>query len=183
MFNLPDSAFIDKVVPKNRFNIKNIQKIVWLYNLSQKTINIPPTDEIKEIQIFKTVLLSDEIPKKDLKAIQSKIPYPILFVLEYQDKIFYAIFDKEQFYCEEKKEFNFLANDMKELYQNIIKTFFVVDGDFEVSKEIDLKIRKIEKEMKSLQSKIAKEKQFKYKVELNKKLLSLKKELEELKSE
>ena len=102
--------------------------------------------------------------------------------MEYQDKIFYAIFDKEQFYCEDKKEFNFLANNMKELYQNIIKTFLIVDGDFEVSKEIDLKIRKIEKEMKSLQSKIAKEKQFKHKVELNKKLLSLKKELEALKS-
>jgi len=68
-------------------------------------------------------------------------------------------------------------------YKFALKIFLSVDGYFEVSKEIDLKIRKIEKEMKSLQSKIAKEKQFKYKVELNKKLLSLKKELEELKSE
>ena len=179
MFNLPQTAFVNRIIPKNRFNnLKEIQKIIWLYNLSDKTINLSPTQNIKEIQIFK--IESSTIPKKELLSIQNKIPYPILFVLADG----YGMFDNNQFFFAENINPNFTANNIEELYQNILKSFFTIQTeDFETSKEIETKINSLQKEINTIQSKIKKEKQFKYKVELNKQLIQLQKELKRLKGQ
>jgi len=75
-------------------------------------------------------------------------------------------------------------NIKEELYQNILKSFFTIQTeDFEISKEIETKINSLQKDINTIQSKIKKEKQFKYKVELNKQLIQLQKELKRLKGQ
>ena len=176
MFELPNSAYINKTIPKNRFEkLKNIQKIIWLYNLSAKTLNLEADEKIQEIQIFK--IISPNYTQNELFQIQKKIPYPILFVLDDG----FGMFDKDKFYFKEKITPNFNAFTTKELFENLLREFFEIkDDDFNRAKELDSKIKSIKKEIDSLKLKIKKEKQFKYKVELNKKLLALQNELERL---
>ncbi len=176
MFDLPKSAYINKTIPKNRFEkLKNIQKIIWLYNLSEKTLNLEADEKLQEIQIFK--IISPNYTKNELFQIQKKIPYPILFILDDG----FGMFDKDKFYFKEKITPNFSAKTSKELFENLLREFFEVKyDDFNRAKELDSKIKSIKKEIESLKSKIKKEKQFKYKVELNKKLLRLQGELKDL---
>jgi type I restriction enzyme S subunit len=73
MFNLPEIAFINKPIPKTKFlqtannKIKKeflkIEKIIWSYNLSVKTLNLQNAKDVEEIQIFTVVLKEKEIPK------------------------------------------------------------------------------------------------------------------------
>jgi len=108
MISFPKSSTVKKTIPKNRFladadakikkEFQAIEKIIWQNNLSPKTINLPRTDEVEEIQIFKIILRQKEMPKQALQFIQNLIPYPILFILEYKDDFLYAIFYKKTFF-------------------------------------------------------------------------------------
>jgi len=196
MISFPKSSTVKKTIPKNRFladadakikkEFQAIEKIIWQNNLSPKTINLPRTDEVEEIQIFKIILRQKEMPKQALQFIQNLIPYPILFILEYKDDFLYAIFYKKNFFhlgCNEKIEIDFNAHNLQNLYENIVKSFLSIQKeDFQEAIELQNKIKSLKKEINSLKNKIKKEKQFKYKVELNKKLLECKRELERLKN-
>ena len=127
-----------------------------------------------------------EVKGMGVLFIQKLIPYPILFFITFNDEYFYAIIDKNNFFhsnWNEKKKFNFNTNSLKEIYENLIKSFLEVkEEDFENAVNLQNKINTLKKEIVSLESKIKKEKQFKYKVELNKKLLECKRELERLRN-
>ncbi|EON78137.1 Methyl-accepting chemotaxis protein [Lunatimonas lonarensis] len=95
MFVLPTSTKVDRVIPKNAFDnyadtkakklfVENVEKIKWLNKLSFDTVNLPGK-EVKEIQIFEISLRKfDPIPEL-VKIIDKAIPYPILFVLTFED--------------------------------------------------------------------------------------------------
>lgn len=98
VFNLPSSAKVGKVIPKNAFEsytntrlrkllIDIIARITWLYKLSPETLNLE-ANEIKEIQIFKIELkVKDEIPAI-LDLIDKAIPYNIIFIIEKDVEIY-----------------------------------------------------------------------------------------------
>ena len=101
---LPAQAYIDKFIAKNKFfekavvntKLKNefidqIQKITWKYKIAESTIGIPKTENVEEIQVFEVQLRQRQLPKNILKLIDKAIPYPILYVLIYQDDIAYGI--------------------------------------------------------------------------------------------
>jgi len=197
--NLPDSAKIGKTVPKKKFlekirdgkikrDFEKIAKIVWSYNLSPETINLNGTDKVEEIQIFAITLKIREIPKKAIEAINKLIPYPILFLLQYENEKIFAINYKEKnkfFFSNwnEDKTFDFSGKNLEEIYKNIIMSFLEVKSKtFEESLELQSRLDFLKREIKSVENKIKKEKQFKYKVELNKKLITLKEELKKIKS-
>ena len=195
MLNLPASTQVNRVIPKNRFlqeansKIKKefgqIEKIIWQNNLSPKTINIEADEKIEEIQIFSILLKEKLIPKNALGHIQKLIPYPILFILQYKDAFAYAIIYEKKLYLKEWNktiEIDFNSPNTQALIQNIVKSFLTIQtNDFTKSLELQKQIEVLEKEIKHLKSQIKKEKQFKYKVELNKRLLECKRELERLK--
>lgn len=92
MITFPEYAKVGRIVAKENFygNIdtatKNlfqseISRIIWEYKLAPNTINLP-AKKWPEIEVFRIVLKNSEIPEKVLKAIDSAIPYPILFLIE-----------------------------------------------------------------------------------------------------
>ncbi|MDD4290205.1 MAG: DUF4391 domain-containing protein [Patescibacteria group bacterium] len=201
---LPDSAKVDKVIPKNQFynrfvinnKLKNefidkIQKIIWSYKLSESTIGISKTKKIEEIQIFTVELKEKLIPKNVLKLIDKAIPYPILFIFKHRDDVAYGISLKddgilENYYLSqwnEKIEFDFISTNLERVYQKIIKKFIksieITDKEFDEIVETDDKIKKTEIEIEKLKNKLRQEKQFNKKViknqELNKQKILLKK--------
>ncbi len=196
-FKLPNSALVNKIIPRKKFlektggtkikqDFEKIEKIVWSYNLSPKTVNISGTEKVEEIQIFTIILKVEEIPKKAIEIMVKLIPYPILFVVEFGEKKIFSIFCKEnqKFYYSdwnEKKSFDFFGNNLEEVYQNLVISFLEIRGkNFEESLKIQSRINTLRREIKSLENKIRREKQFKYKVELNRKLINLKNELKKI---
>lgn len=201
---LPSQAYIDKFIPKNKFFekavvntklksefIDQIQKITWKYKIAESTTGTPKTENVEEIQVFEVQLRQRQLPKNILKLIDKAIPYPILYVLVYQDDIAYGISYKDEnnynyYFTEWNQEmnFDFHAINLEKVYQNIIAKFISpqeeAKQDFNSLVSKDNKIKSLQKNISLLESKIHKEKQFNKKVELNQQLQTKKKELAQL---
>ncbi len=116
MFNIPDRALLNRRIPKVKFYrqikidaklerkfIDEIETINWKYKLSKETTNLESTEEIEEIQIFEINLKNKYISREVLENIDRVIPYPILFVLKYDDYIKLTIAHKERNKIDENK--------------------------------------------------------------------------------
>lgn len=98
IFNLPHSTIVNKVIPKNSFDAyitakqkklftDLVQRITWTHKLSTETTNLPGKD-IKEIQIFKIELKAQDSIDSLLVAIDKAIPYPIIFVVVFDQQMY-----------------------------------------------------------------------------------------------
>lgn len=96
MMIFPEYARVGRIVAKENFygNIdtatrnlfqEEITRIVWEYKLAPETINLP-AKKWPEMEVFRIVLKNESISEKVLKAIDSMVPYPILFIIE-KDKL------------------------------------------------------------------------------------------------
>ena len=200
--NLPKNAIVNKAIPKQAFysrlsisnKLKNefidkVQKIIWAYKLSEKTLNIDKTKNVEEIQIFQVELKEKEIPKNILKLIDKAIPYPILYIFNYNKDVAYGISLKEANVLEnyyfsdwnEKIKFDFNASNLEKVYQKIIKKFIktldINNKEFtEIIRE-DAIIQEIEKDLKKLLQERRREKQFNKKVVINQQIKTKQAEL------
>lgn len=203
-FQLPQQSKVDKFIAKTKFSaygnvpykIKQeftdkIQKITWRYKLAESTINISPTDQVEEIQIFEIELKEKEIPKKVLSVIDKTIPYPILYVFVYQGNTAYGITlkddIKQRYYFSDWNEnlhFEFSGTNLEQVYQKIIRTFVEkdqkTDTDFKTLISKDILKEKLTREISALENKIKNERQFKKQVELHKELQIKKQQLANL---
>ncbi len=203
-FVLPSQAFVNRFVPKSKFfekaivNTKlkkeftdSIQKITWLYKLADETIGIKGTSNVEEIQIFEIQLKEQMIPKNVLRVIDKTISYPILYVFIHDTHFAYGITlkgdsSKNYYFSDWDSDisFNFSGITLEKVYQGIITQF--IDGgegrgsDFDTLVETDKKRKLLETEISAMKNKIANEKQFNRKVELNKALQDKKKDLESI---
>ena len=198
MFELPKSCYVNKFIPKKVFyekvgvssNVKEefinlVDRITWLYKLSEETLGITKTDEIEEIQIFQIDVKERRIPLSVIKTITKGVQYKILFVIKYRDDYCYSIKVEDIYNSEwnDNIEFNFNAINLKIVYENIVKRIIKIENDKEnfekALKDVNLKIE-LESKVRKLEQKIKSEKQFNKKVELNQQLQHIKKELGEL---
>ena len=202
MLELPQNCLVDRFIPKKTFYervnistilkqefIDNLEKIIWKYKISQDNLNITKTDKIEEIEILELFLKEKCDVKNIIKVITKEIAYPILFKINYKNEYMYAIkyeSDIIQTEWNENIEISINGLDLNAVYENLVKQIAGIDNnsidvkkDLEKIKEIEL----LEKEINKLKSNIEKEKQFNRKVELNKKVRKLEKEMEALKSE
>lgn len=199
MINLPKECIVDKFIPKKIFyekvsvssNLKQefvdkIDKIYWKYKISEDTLNISKTENVEEIETFELTLKEKVNCQNIIKVITKNIPYIILFEICYKDEVQYAIKHNDDIYFtnwNEKIEFNFNGIDLNAVYENIIRS---VTNISEQSNNIDeelekgKKLKEVQKEIERLENKMKSEKQFNKKVELNKNILELKKQKEEL---
>lgn len=199
MIELPKECIVDKFIPKKIFyekvnlssNLKQefvdkIDKIYWKYKISEDTLNISKTENVEEIEIFELTLKEKVNCQNIIKVITKNIPYIILFEICYKDEVQYAIKHNDDIYFtnwNEKIEFNFNGIDLNAVYENIIRS---VTNISEQSNNIDeelekgKKLKEVQKEIERLENKMKSEKQFNKKVELNKNILELKKQKEEL---
>lgn len=92
MVTFPEHAKVGRIVAKENFYGKTdtatknlfqneISRITWEYKLAPNTINLP-AKKWPEMEVFRITLKNGEVPEKVLKAIDSAIPYPILFLIE-----------------------------------------------------------------------------------------------------
>ena len=215
LLNIPKRAFYNRRIPKNKLYkqigidpklerkfIDEIEHIIWKYKLSQETINLEPTKEVEEIQVFEIKLKERDISIEVLENIDRIIPYPILYIIRYNDNIKLTIAYKERnkidenkmvvhsyYQSEWMKEYDLKIDilqglNLKEVYDNIIRQLIPLESkiqdDIEELIELNERIESLKKEIKRLEKRIIKEKQFNRKVDLNIKLQKKKRELEEL---
>ena len=199
MIELPKECIVDKFIPKKIFyekvnlssNLKQefvdkIDKIYWKYKISEDTLNISKTENVEEIEIFELTLKEKVNCQNIIKVITKNIPYIILFEICYKDEVQYAIKHNDDIYFtnwNEKINFNFNGIDLNAVYENIIRSVTNISeqsNNIDEELEKDKKLKEVQKEIERLENKMKAEKQFNKKVELNKNILELKKQKEEL---
>lgn len=215
MLNIPDKALYNRRIPKNKFYQQigtdtklekkftdEIERITWKYKLSKDTVNLGPAEDVEEIQIFEISLKEKHISQEILENIDRVIPYPILYILKYEDNVKIAIAYKERNKIDENKmvvhsyyqsewikenELNIdilKGLNLKDVYDNIIRQLIPIEStaedDIEGLIELNEARERLKKEILKLESKIKRERQFNKKVDLNIKLQKKKKELEQL---
>ena len=201
MFELPKSCYVNKFIPKKVFYekvgvssnvkeefIKLVERITWLYKLSEDTIGLTKTNEIEEIQIFQIDVKEKKVPVNVIKTITKGVKYKVLFVIKYQDDYCYSI-KVENIYNSEWNnniKFNFNAINLEIVYESIVKKIIKEENNEKsFSKIIEENEHKneLEKKISMLKQKIKLEKQFNRKIELNRELNKFMKELEVLDNE
>lgn len=199
MRELPKECIVDKFIPKKIFyekvslstNLKQefvdkLDKIYWKYKISEDTLNISKTENVEEIEIFELTLKEKVNCQNIIKVITKNIPYIILFEICYKDEVQYAIKHNDDIYFtnwNEKIDFNFNGIDLNAVYKNIIRSVTNISeqsNNIDEELEKDKKLKEVQKEIERIENKMKSEKQFNKKVELNKNILELKKQKEEL---
>lgn len=93
IFELPQSTFVNRVIPKNAFDsftnqkqkrifIDDIDKIKWVNKIAKDTVNLEGKD-VQEIQVFEIQLKKADNIKDIVEVIDKAIPYQIVFVLTF----------------------------------------------------------------------------------------------------
>ena len=186
---------------RNRFK-EQVERIKWQYKLSPETTNLPAREGIKEIQVFHLSLKTKELHESVLRTIDKSINFPIIFQLQYKDQIKTSIAykrpsdsDKQRWVTDVYFESAWLPMDsqrdalpvavnLARLYEKILRSHLSVEArqDETLKDQIERinKISTTEIELKKLQNKMNKEKQFNRKVEFNTQARSIKAELEKL---
>lgn len=59
--------------------INEVQRITWAYKLAEATINLPGTSAVPEVQVFAIEAKADDVSEAVLGAIDKAIPFPIIF--------------------------------------------------------------------------------------------------------
>ena len=199
MIELPKECVVDKFIPKKIFYekvslssnliqefVEKIDKIYWKYKISEDTLNISKTENVEEIEIFELTLKEKVNCQNIIKVITRNIPYIILFEIYYKDEVQYAIKHNDDIYFtnwSEKIDFDFNGIDLNVVYENIIRSVTNISeqsNNIDEELEKDKKLKEVQKEIERLENKMKVEKQFNRKVELNKNILELKKQKEEL---
>ena len=201
MFELPKSCYVNKFIPKKVFyekvgvstNVKEefinlVERVTWLYKLSPDTIGITKTENIEEIQIFQIDVKEKKIPLSVIKTITKGVQYKILFLIKHNDDFCYCIKVDDIISSEwnDKIDFDFNAINLEMVYENIVRKIIKEENnDSKFEEIIDNRnaIIDLERKINQLKQKIKNEKQFNRKVELNKELNKIMKELEELQNE
>lgn len=215
MLNLPEKTLYNRRIPKRKFYdklkvgstlkekfVRQIDHIIWKHKLSRHTVNIAPTSDVQEIQVFEVHLKQRELSQDVLESIDRAIPYPILFVLLYGEEARLALAYKKRsrqqenrfvvdsyFYSEWQKKHELSLDllkglTLKAVYENMLKSLISVssgsDQALEQTVEKQKEMDKLKREIGALEAKIAKERQFNRKVKYNLELQEKRKELEKI---
>ena len=181
--------------------VDQIKVIYWRNKIAATTTNLAAGTTVTEIEVFEVRLKTNTLDEAVLRQIDKEIPYHILFLLEYDGKYQAwtaykeaannTAFKVNQYYHTEWLELEELPLKLDGLsvdavYENFV---FQIAGDKLQANEHESlqdavaheeKVKKLQRQIESLQSKIKKEKQLNVQMKLNKELKALKKELEML---
>ena len=216
LYNFPKAAAFESVIAKSKIYeyaspgtkvkdlfVREVEKIIWAYKLSPKTINLPASEGVQELQVFVIKLKEQKISQDVLQTIDKAIPSPIIFALNYNDKTQYAAAYKRPSEADKSKwvistyfKTEWMPDTVKKaelpvtlnmgaLYHSLLKAMislqFRPDETLdELVSRVDL-LRAKEREVEKLSAKLKKEKKNNRKVELNRSLNTLKQEIQRLK--
>jgi len=214
MLGLPKTTDFNRRIPKQKFYdnlsvtpaikrifIDQIKIIYWRNKIAASTMNLAGGQAVTEIEVFEIQLNQPSLDEAVLKLIDKEIPYHILFLLTYEDKVQAWIGYKEttasgtgafkvnQYYHTEwmpldKLQLPLAGLNLDAVYENYVRQ---IAGDAlnsdagESLKEAvtrEKKQRELEKKITALETKIRKEKQLNRQIEFNAELKKQKEEME-----
>ena len=189
-----------------RLFVEQVEQIVWQYKLAPETINLPVRPGVPEIQIFSIQLKSTELHEDVLRCIDGAVQFPILFELNQgqgdQAKTRVVAAYKRpsdadasrwvlsSYYATDWMPATIariampLVLDMGYLYAALLQNLLPLparpqESLLEWVARVELVATK-RREVEKTQARLAKEKQFNRKIEINTALRQLKTELQEL---
>ena len=203
--NLPKNKIYEHSGANTRLKdlfVEQVEQIVWQYKLAPETINLPAKPGVPEIQVFAIQLKTPELDLDVLRCIDGAVQFPIIFELGFDGKaqvvagykrpnesdasrwVLSDYFATEWLPSDIQRTAIPLALDLGNLYEQVLKRLIPLParqqeklGDLVARVEqVAAKQREVEKTA----SKLAQEKQFNRKVEINTRLRQLKNELEQL---
>lgn len=68
------------------FFVKQVEQIVWAFKLAPETIHLPARPGVPEIQVFSLQLKTPELHRDVLRCIDGAIPFPIVFELAFEGR-------------------------------------------------------------------------------------------------
>lgn len=186
--------------------VEQVEQIVWRYKLAPETINLAAKPSVPEIQVFAIQLKTVELHRDVLRCIDNAVPFPIIFevtqgqgsetkvqaVAAYKrpseadltNWIFSEYFESEWMPATAERESLPLALDLGGLYEQLLyKLIPITASPHEVLRDLVVRAEQVTvkgREVAKAEARLAKEKQFNRKVEINATLRRLRAELEQL---
>ena len=186
--------------------VEQVEQIVWRYKLAPETTNLPAKPGVPEIQIFAIQLKTPELHHDVLRCIDGAVQFPIIFELtqgqgpESRTQVVVAYkrpsdADSANWVCSEYFESGWmpataeraplpLALDLGGLYEQLLRPLVpIVARTQETLREQVARAERVinkKRDVAKAEARLAKEKQFNRKVEINSTLRQLKTELEQL---
>lgn len=186
--------------------VEQVEQIVWQYKLAPETINLPARPGVPEIQIFSIQLRATELHEDVLRCIDGAVQFPILFELNQgqgeQAKtqvaaaykrpseadasrwVLSSYFTSNWMPAATARTAMPLALDMAHLYSVLLQGLMPLPArPHEALPDWVARIEQAaskRREVEKAQARLAREKQFNRKVEINAALRQLKSELEQL---
>lgn len=182
--------------------VRQVEQIVWQFKLAPETINLASKPGVPELQIFSIHLKTPELNHDVLRCIDGAIQFPIIFELNFENKLqVIAAFKRPsetginhwvvsdyfstQWTSNDSVRVAMpLALDLGVLYEQLLQRLIPLpqrqnETLAELVTRVEL-LRIKEKEVQKITSKLAKEKQFNRKVEINTQLRAIRQELANL---
>lgn len=92
LYRWPDAARFGSRISKEKFYqhgtvpaaakdkfVAEVRRITWAYKLAEATVNLPRSEAVPEIQIFRIEAKGSDVSELVLTAIDKAIPFPIIF--------------------------------------------------------------------------------------------------------
>lgn len=182
--------------------VEQVEQIVWQYKLAPETINLPAKTGVPEIQVFAIQLKTQELNRDVLRCIDGAVKFPIVFELNFDGKtqvvaaykrpsesdasrwIMGDYFSTEWLPSDDQRTLMPLALDLGSLYEKVLQRLMPLlarqhENLFDLVTRIE-QVAVKQREVEKTANKLAKEKQFNRKMEINASLRRLKIELEQL---
>lgn len=186
--------------------VAQVDKVVWQYKLAPETINLPAKAGVAEIQVFAVHLKTPELHHDVLRCIDEAVQFPVLFELTCGDGadartqgvaaykrpshteagrwVLSDYFSTDWLPAAGERVAMPLALDLAGLYEHLLHRLLPLPA--RAQEPLTDLVRRVElmaakrREVEKAEVRLAKEKQFNRKVEINATLRQLKIELEQL---
>lgn len=174
---------------RGRF-VDEVQRITWAYKLADTTINLPGSEDVPEIQVFQIEAKGEDVSSTVLTAIDRAIPFPIIFEIWRGSRDVRMTATPKRLGTRSLKPSAYFttgwlpgmtgrqplptAITLEALYTELLAPFLPVtvragEAPPEMTVRLEM-VRKLEREIATLERKLRTEPQFNRKVEISKTL-------------
>jgi hypothetical protein len=203
--NLPKNKIYEHSGANTRLKelfVEQVEQIVWQYKLAPETINLPAKPGVPEIQVFAIQIKTPDLHLDLLRCIDGAVQFPILFELSFDGQtqvvaaykrpneadasrwILSDYFTTAWLPSNTERAPMPIALDLSGLYQQVLQRLIPLPArQRESLADLVTRVEQIaskQRDVEKMAGKLAKEKQFNRKVEINGTLRHLKDELEQL---
>lgn len=182
--------------------VEQVESITWAYKLAPETINLPVKPDVPEIEVFEIALKQPDLSHAVLRCIDKAIPFPILFVLRFAGRSQPVAAYKRpndansgqwvvgDYHAAPWQDDGVarpglpVALDLQGLYERLLRQHLAVPARYGESLRDQLDRLSLlsarQAAVAKLESRLAQEKQFNRKVEINAQLRTIRQELDSL---